>query len=105
MTAWESIGIEDDRLFRRSGCGESDGRKATGRATVLDGVSTRCPTRIRWSRPASSTSATRSSCPRSQVVAGYDPVMTTFEGRVGEGDLLMPVSYIKSVGNTAKVGQ
>jgi cytochrome c oxidase subunit 2 len=41
--------------------------------------------------------------PRSQVVAGYDPVMPTFEGHIGEGDLLKIMSYIKSIGNLEKV--
>ena len=43
--------------------------------------------------------------PRSQVVAGYDPVMPTFEGHINESDLLKIISYIKSIGNTEKVEQ
>lgn len=38
--------------------------------------------------------------PRSQVVAGYEPVMPSFEGRISERDLLKIMAYIKSIGRT-----
>ena len=40
--------------------------------------------------------------PRSQVAAGYEPVMPTFEGKMSEGDLLKILSYIRSIGDTEK---
>ena len=43
--------------------------------------------------------------PRNEVVAGYDPVMPTFEGQIGEGDLLKIIAYIRSIGNVEKVEQ
>jgi cytochrome c oxidase subunit 2 len=36
--------------------------------------------------------------PRSQVVAGYEPVMPSFEGQISEEDLLKIIEYIKSIG-------
>ncbi len=36
--------------------------------------------------------------PKSEVVAGYKPVMPTFQGHIGEGDLLKIIAYIKSLG-------
>ena len=36
--------------------------------------------------------------PDSQVVAGYEPVMPSFQGRISEGDLLKILEYIKSIG-------
>ncbi len=36
--------------------------------------------------------------PRSQVVAGYDPVMPSYQGQIGEDDLLKIIEYIKSIG-------
>jgi cytochrome c oxidase subunit II len=36
--------------------------------------------------------------PQSQVVAGYDPVMPSYEGQIGEPDLLQILAYIKSLG-------
>lgn len=36
--------------------------------------------------------------PASQIVAGYQPIMPTFEGRVNEEQLLQLIAYIKSLG-------
>jgi cytochrome c oxidase subunit 2 len=36
--------------------------------------------------------------PKSEVVAGYEPVMPSFEGQIGEPDLLKILAYIKSIG-------
>ena len=37
--------------------------------------------------------------PKSQVVAGYDPVMPSYQGQIGEDDLLNIIEYIKSLGS------
>jgi len=37
--------------------------------------------------------------PASQIVAGYQPLMPTYEGRINEDELLQLISYIKSIGN------
>jgi cytochrome c oxidase subunit 2 len=39
--------------------------------------------------------------PKAQVVAGYDPVMPSYEGRISEADLLKIIAYIKSIGREA----
>lgn len=36
--------------------------------------------------------------PMSQMVAGYDPIMPVYQGRIGEEDLQQIVAYIKSLG-------
>ena len=36
--------------------------------------------------------------PKSEVVAGYEPVMPSFEGQISEADLLKMIAYIKSIG-------
>jgi cytochrome c oxidase subunit 2 len=36
--------------------------------------------------------------PKSEVVAGYEPVMPSFEGQIREQDLLKIIAYIKSIG-------
>ncbi len=46
------------------------------------------------------TSATRSCCPKKQIVAGYPPVMPSFAGQIGEDDLheadrLYPISFAR----------
>ncbi len=39
--------------------------------------------------------------PKSQVVAGYEPVMPSYAGQIGEDDLLKIIEYIKSIGPKA----
>jgi len=36
--------------------------------------------------------------PTSQVVAGYQPLMPTYEGRISEDELLQLIAYLKSIG-------
>ena len=42
--------------------------------------------------------------PKSEVVAGYEPVMPSFKGQISEQDLLKILAYIKSIG-TKEAGQ
>jgi cytochrome c oxidase subunit 2 len=37
--------------------------------------------------------------PKAQVVAGYEPVMPSFEGQISESDLLKIIAYIRSIGS------
>jgi cytochrome c oxidase subunit 2 len=37
--------------------------------------------------------------PKSQIVAGYQPLMPTYEGRISEENLLKVIAYIKSIGD------
>jgi len=40
--------------------------------------------------------------PRAKVVAGFEPVMPTFQGQVSEESVLQLIAYIKSIGPTGK---
>jgi cytochrome c oxidase subunit 2 len=40
-------------------------------------------------------SAIRSSCPRRDVVAGYEPIMPSFQGQLDEGELAALISFLK----------
>ena len=42
--------------------------------------------------------------PKSQVVAGYEPVMPSFKGQINEDDLLKIIAYIKSIGGRSRGG-
>jgi cytochrome c oxidase subunit 2 len=35
--------------------------------------------------------------PRSEVVAGYEPLMPSYQGQINEQDLLKILAYIKSI--------
>jgi cytochrome c oxidase subunit 2 len=39
--------------------------------------------------------------PASQVTAGYQPVMPTFQGRLSEDDLFQLIAYIKNIARKA----
>jgi cytochrome c oxidase subunit 2 len=43
--------------------------------------------------------------PRAKVVAGFDPVMPTFQGIVSEEQVLQLIAYVKSLGEKAGSGQ
>ncbi len=43
--------------------------------------------------------------PNSEVVAGYAPVMPTFQGRISEDDLMALISYLKSLGGGSEGGK
>jgi cytochrome c oxidase subunit 2 len=38
--------------------------------------------------------------PKSQIVAGYPPIMPSFAGQIGEDDLMKLIAYIQSLSNT-----
>ncbi|MCA1685470.1 MAG: cupredoxin domain-containing protein [Planctomycetia bacterium] len=101
----ESLAVEGGRLFTRYGCNGCHGRNATVRAPLLEGVYGHAVPLSTGDVVTADERYIRDSIllPRSQIVAGYDPVMPTFEGHIGEGDLLKIISYIRSIGDTEKV--
>jgi cytochrome c oxidase subunit II len=40
--------------------------------------------------------------PASQIAAGYQPLMPTYEGHISEDELLQLIAYIKSIGNDTR---
>jgi cytochrome c oxidase subunit 2 len=97
----ESMAVEGQRLFTQYGCNGCHGRNATVRAPLLDGVFGHAVPLQSGEVITADERYVRDSIllPRSQVVAGYEPVMPTFEGHINESDLLKIISYIKSIGN------
>jgi cytochrome c oxidase subunit 2 len=100
-----SMASEGQQLFSRLGCSGCHGVNATVRAPLLDGV---------YGRPVPLESGevinaderyVRDSIllPRSQVVAGYKPVMPTFEGHISEDELLKIIAYIKALGKNERI--
>ncbi len=97
----ESMSSEGAKLFTRYGCNGCHGKNATVRAPMLDGVYGH-PVPLSTGGVVTADEAyIRDSIllPRSKIVAGYEPVMPTYEGHIDEGDLLKLISYIKSIGN------
>jgi cytochrome c oxidase subunit 2 len=94
-----SLAQEGGALFRELGCSGCHGMGSKVRAPPLEGL---------YGKPVPLSDGTtviaddkylRDSIllPRSQIAAGYDPVMPSFEGKVSEDQLLRLVVYIKSL--------
>lgn len=103
----ESMAAEGERLFRQFGCSGCHGLNASVRAPMLEGVYGHSVPLSTGQFVTADERYVRDSIllPRSQVVAGYDPVMPTFEGHINEGDLLKIIAYIKSIGKTERAGR
>lgn len=95
----ESMVATGKRLFENLGCAPCHQAEATRRGPSLEGTFGK-PVRL-----ASGQSAIvdevylRESIlePNAKIVAGYDAVMPTFEGQLGEEQLLQLIAYIKSL--------
>jgi cytochrome c oxidase subunit 2 len=101
----DGIARQGEALFRELGCSGCHGANARVRAPPLEGVFGR-PVPLSDGRVVTADDAyVRDSIlvPKKDVVAGYEPVMPTFAGRVGEGELLALAAYIRSLsaGRTA----
>jgi cytochrome c oxidase subunit 2 len=103
----ESMAAEGERLFRRYGCSGCHGVNSSVRAPLLDGVFGHAVALQSGQVVTADERYVRDSIllPQTQVVAGYAPVMPTFEGRLGEGELLKIIAYIKSIGNIERAGR
>ena len=79
---------------------------ATVRAPLLDGVYGHpvplAGTGDGSSRPTSAYIRDSILLPKAQVVAGYEPVMPTFQGQISEDELLKIIAYIKSLGKNER---
>jgi cytochrome c oxidase subunit 2 len=94
-----SLAQEGGALFRELGCSGCHGIGSKIRAPLLEGLFGK-PVPLADGRTViADEKYIRDSIllPRSQVAAGYDPVMPSFEGKVSEDQLLRLVTYIKSI--------
>jgi cytochrome c oxidase subunit 2 len=94
-----SLAREGGALFRELGCSGCHGVGSKVRAPLLDGLYGRPVPLADGSIVIADEKYIRDSIllPRSQIAAGYDPVMPSFEGKVSEDQLLRLVTYIKSL--------
>jgi cytochrome c oxidase subunit II len=90
--------------FRQFGCSGCHGANATVRAPRLEGVFGK-PVQLKDGRSVIADERfIRDSVllPNKDVPAGYDPIMPSFRGQIGEEDLLEIVEYVKSIGNVSQ---
>ncbi len=97
--AQQSMAEEGAGRFRQYGCSGCHGANASVHAPKLEGLFGR---RVQLSDGTSVIADERYihdsvMLPRSQVVAGYAPIMPSFQGQIAEEDLLDIIEYIKSL--------
>jgi cytochrome c oxidase subunit 2 len=98
-----SMAEEGERLFVQHHCAGCHRGSQTVSAPRLEGVYGR-PVPIQEGRDVRFVTADstyiRDSIlrPKAQVVAGYEPVMPSFQDQISEPDLLKIIAYIKSIG-------
>jgi cytochrome c oxidase subunit 2 len=93
-----SLAEQGERLFRSLGCSGCHGASSAVRAPDLTGI---------WDRPVATetgvvtadTAYLRDSIlrPEARIVAGYPPVMPSFDGLIDEGELQLLIAYIQSL--------
>ncbi len=98
-----SLADQGSRLFRSYGCSGCHNPGGTVRAPPLQGVYG-SPVPLSDGRVIRADDAyIRDSIllPKQDVAAGYDPVMPSFAGQIGEDDLARLVAYVQSLGGKA----
>jgi cytochrome c oxidase subunit 2 len=95
----ESPVVEGEKLFTELNCITCHRPDSAGRGPVLDGIFGR-PVRLASGDTVVADEAyVRESIvnPAARVVAGYQPVMPTYQGLVSEEQLIALVAYIESL--------
>lgn len=96
----ETMAAEGRRLFERFGCSGCHARNAAVHAPDLAGVYGRSVPLEGGGFVVADDRYLRDSIllPRKEIVAGYEPLMPSFAGRISEEELLDVVAYLKSLG-------
>lgn len=90
------------QLFTQLGCATCHASESGVRAPNLNGLFGQSVPLADGTRVLADETYIRRSIffPKADVVAGYDPIMPTFEGRLTEEQVLQLVAYIRSIGTT-----
>ena len=105
--AWMSGGTTEmsfsalgQKLFRDLACYTCHRSDATGRGPVLEGLFGKTVTLAGGGTVKADEAYIRESIldPRAKVVAGFEPIMPTFQGLISEEQLLQLLAYIRSIG-------
>jgi cytochrome c oxidase subunit 2 len=96
-----SLAQSGENLFRQLGCSGCHVGSAAIHAPPLEGLYQKLVPLSDGTFVRADDKYLRDSIllPASQIVAGYQPVMPTYEGRVSEDELLQLLAYLKSLGN------
>lgn len=98
-----SLASSGEKLFQQLACITCHRSDAQGRGPVLQGLFGKEVLLQNGGKVIADESYVRESIlnPRAKIVAGFQPIMPTFQGQVSEEQLLQLVAYIKSIGAKA----
>jgi cytochrome c oxidase subunit II len=96
----EPLAAAGERLFQQLGCSGCHSPNSTVRAPPLEGIYGKPMPLQSGHVVTADESYIRDSIllPQKDVVAGYAPVMPTFQGRISEEELMQIIAYIRSLG-------
>ncbi|MGH7087329.1 MAG: c-type cytochrome, partial [Stellaceae bacterium] len=95
----QSMAQQGEALFRRYGCSGCHGANSTVHAPSLVGLYGSI-VHLQDGRTMRADERYIRDCifiPTTQIVAGYPPVMPSFEGQLDEEDMMRIIAYIKSL--------
>jgi len=98
--AGESMAARGARLFTEMRCDTCHHPEGTGRGPSLDGIFGSVVALENGQSVQADESYLRESIlnPSAKVVAGFQPVMPTFQGQINEEQLLQVIAYLKTLG-------
>jgi cytochrome c oxidase subunit 2 len=99
-----TLAAQGEKLFRQFGCSGCHTARSAVRAPPLEGLYGKAVPLADGTMETADERYLRDSIlqPRSQIAAGYQPLMPSFAGRISEGELISIIAYIKSLGRTGQ---
>jgi cytochrome c oxidase subunit 2 len=99
-----TLAAQGAQRYRELGCGGCHGLGATVRAPSLAGLYGRSVPLSDGTMTVADDGYLRDAIlkPRARVVAGYEPVMPSYQGKISEDELIAIVAYLKSLADEAR---
>jgi cytochrome c oxidase subunit 2 len=105
-TPGETLAAAGAKLFVQQACNTCHGEERSARGPSLNGLFGRAVQLQGGGTVVADEAYIRESItnPHAKLVAGYPPIMPTFQGLIGEEGLLQLIAYIKSLSPAASEG-
>ena len=93
------VEVAGEAIFRAQGCGTCHRADGSGQGPALQGIFGRRITLTSGETIVADDGYVRESIlnPHAKIVAGYQPVMPTFQGLLSEEDVMRLIAYVKSL--------
>jgi cytochrome c oxidase subunit 2 len=93
------VEVAGEAIFRAQGCGTCHRADGSGQGPALQGLFGKAVTLEGGETVLADEGYLRESilAPQAKIVAGYQPVMPTFQGLVSEEDIMRLIAYVKSL--------